>query len=236
VQGWRQNGKLYAIPFNGQNSAFVVNRGLLRQVGINSLPRSMGDVRAAAKLVKDKTGKTGLVILDNLFHISQYVYAFGGSWNGGKTINSANNVQGLRFLVDLFVKDKSAATAKQLGASWDGEAFAKGSVAFSTGGPWYIGYMATAGPSVDYQLMPIPASTPGKSIMVTYGGGLSIFADVSHKDAAMKLIEYLVRDKAMELMITGSLQYLPAKTKYMNEYIRVVPKFAPLRSGFFHRR
>ena len=143
-------------------------------------------------------------------------------------------MQGLQFLVNLFLKDKSAAAAKQLGASWDGEAFAKGTVAFSTGGPWYIGYMATSGPGVDYQLMPIPASTPGKSIMVTYGGGLSIFADVDRKAAAMQLIQYLVRDQAMALMVTGSLQYLPAKTKYMNEYLRVVPKFAPLRNGFFH--
>jgi multiple sugar transport system substrate-binding protein len=145
-------------------------------------------------------------------------------------------VQGLQFLVDLFVKDKSAATAKQLGASWDGVAFGKGTVAFSTGGPWYIGYMASSAPHVPYKLVPIPASTPGKTTMVTYGGGLSIFSDVSDKVSAMKLIEYLVRDQAMSLMVTGSLQYLPAKTRYMNQYVREVPQFAPLKTGFFHGR
>ena len=105
------------------------------------------------------------------------MYAFGGSWGNGKTINSPQNVQALQFLVDLFVSNKAAATAKQLGAGGDGEAFAKGNVAFSTGGPWYIGYMQQAGPNVHYQLMPIPTSNGGTA-MVTYGGGLSIFANV----------------------------------------------------------
>ncbi|HTU00981.1 MAG TPA: extracellular solute-binding protein [Candidatus Sulfotelmatobacter sp.] len=232
VQGWTMNGKLYGVPFNGQNSAMVVNLDLLKQAGVTELPKTIQELGQDATLIQTKTGSTGLVILDNLFHLSQYVYAFGGGWGNGRTINSPQNAQGLQFLVDLFTKDKAAATAKQLGAAWDGEAFAKGTVGFSTGGPWYIGYMQQAGPNVHYQLMPIPTATGGTA-MVTYGGGLSVFANVKDPGPAMQLIAYLTDDTNMKLMATSGLKYLPARTAYMDLYVSIVPEFAPLKEAFF---
>ena len=231
VQGWSMNGNLYGIPFNGQNSAMVVNLDLLKKAGIDALPRTIQELGQDVTRIT-KTGATGLVILDNLFHLSQYVYAFGGGWGSGKTINTPQNVQGLQFLVDLFTKDKSAATAKQLGAAWDGEAFAKGTVGFSTGGPWYIGYMQQAGPNVHYQLMPIPTASGGTA-MVTYGGGLSIFANVKDTGSAIRLIAYLTNDANMKLMATSGLKYLPARTADMDLYVAQVPQFAPLKDAFF---
>ena len=231
VQGWTMNGALYGVPFNGQNSSMVVNLDLLQKAGVTSLPKTIQELGQDATLIATKTSSTGLVILDNLFHISQYVYAFGGGWGNGKTIDTPQNAQALQFLVDLFAS-KTAATAKQLGAGWDGEAFAKGAVGFSTGGPWYIGYMGQAGPTVHYQLMPIPTANGGTA-MVTYGGGLSIFANVQDKRTAISVIDYLTNDANMELMATSALKYLPAKTRYMDTYVKVVPEFAPLRDAFF---
>jgi multiple sugar transport system substrate-binding protein len=232
VQGWTMNGKLYGVPFNGQNSAMVVNLDLLKQAGVSGLPKTIQELGQDATAIQSKTGSTGLVILDNLFHLSQYVYAFGGGWGNGKTINSPQNVQGLQFLVDLFTRDKSASTAKQLGAAWDGEAFAKGTVGFSTGGPWYIGYMQQAGPTVHYQLMPIPTASGGTA-MVTYGGGLSVFANVKDPRPAAQLIAYLTNDENMKLMATSGLKYLPARKTYMDLYVSIVPEFAPLKEAFF---
>lgn len=235
VQGWTMDGNLYGVPFNGQDSAMVVNLDLLQKAGIAGPPKSMQELRQDAKQITVKTGGTGVVLLDNLFHLSQYLYAFGGGWANGKTINSPQNVQALQFLVNLFTVDKSAATAKQLGAAWDGEAFAKGNVGFSTGGPWYIGYMQQAGPSVHYALLPIPTSDGG-TVMVTYGGGISIFSDAKDKSAAIRLIAYLTNDPNMQLMATSGLKYLPAKTQYMNLYVQQVPEFAPLKDAFFKGR
>jgi len=231
VQGWTMNGALYGVPFNGQNSSMVVNLDLLKKAGVSGLPKTIEELGQDATLITTKTGSTGLVILDNLFHISQYAYAFGGGWGNGKTIDTPQNAQALQFLVDLFAS-KTAATAKQLGAGWDGEAFAKGTVGFSTGGPWYIGYMSQAGPDVHYQLLPIPTSSGGTA-MVTYGGGLSIFANVQDKRTAIGVIEYLTNDANMELMATSGLKYLPAKTRYMDTYVKVVPEFTPLKDAFF---
>ncbi|MGD0715956.1 MAG: extracellular solute-binding protein, partial [Gaiellaceae bacterium] len=101
VNAWTINGQLYGVPSYLQDSAFVYNLDMFNQAGIKKLPTTMAQVAADATLIKSKTGKAGLVILDNLFHLTQYVLAFGGGWNYGKTINSPQNVAGLQYLVNL---------------------------------------------------------------------------------------------------------------------------------------
>src|SRR5262249_20582974 len=145
VKAWTINGQLYGVPSYLQDSAFVYNINLFNSAGIKQLPTSMAQVAADAKLVKSKTGKYGLVILDNLFHLTQYVLAFGGGWNYGKTINSPQNVAGLQFLVDLF-SSGAAIIPKQVGAAWDGEALANNQAAMSDGGPWDLGFMPATAP------------------------------------------------------------------------------------------
>jgi len=133
----------------------------------------MDYARQAAIRIQDKTGEYGVVVLLNDFHLSQYVQAFGGGWGYGKTINSPENVKAIEFFVDLFVKDKVAASVIELGWGWDGEAFAQGKAAMSTGGPWYIGFMKGAAPDLNYKLIPMPSTTPGEPVMFTYGAAYS---------------------------------------------------------------
>jgi multiple sugar transport system substrate-binding protein len=226
VDGWTIDGKLYAIPMYLQNSAFVYNLDVLEEAGITTLPTSMQEVRQVAQTVKEKTGKSGLVILPNLFHIHQYILAFGGGWNYGRTINSPENVAGLQFLVDMFVEDETAATAQQLGATWDGEAISQNKAAMSDGGPWYIGFMKAVAPDVKYSLSPIPTNQPGESFVVTYGGGYSISASAKDPVAAIKLVEFLGTEEAQEAIITTELGFVPAMTKFLDDYVAETPEYA----------
>jgi len=227
VDGWTIDGKLYAIPMYLQNSAFVYNLDVLGEAGITTLPTSMQEVRQVAQTVKEKTGKSGLVILPNLFHIYQYILAFGGSWNYGRTINSAENVAGLQFLVDMFVEDGTAATSQQLGAAWDGEAISQNKAAMSDGGPWYIGFMKAVAPDVKYSLLPIPTNKPGEPFVVTYGAGYSISASAKDPAAAMKLVEFLSTEAAQEAIITTQLGFVPAMKEFLDDYVAVTPEYAP---------
>jgi multiple sugar transport system substrate-binding protein len=226
VEGWKIDGKLYAIPAYLQNSAFVFNQGLLTDAGITTLPTSMDEVRAAAKTVKEKTGKAGIVILDNLFHLYQYMLAFGGGFDFGRTINSPENVAGLQFLVDMFVTDQTAQTAQQLGATWDGDAISKNLAAMSDGGPWYIGFMQSTAPNVKYDLLPIPSNKPDQPFVVTYGGGYTITDNAKDPAAAMRVVEYLTNEASEEAIITTGLGFVPAMTKFLAEYTAATPEYA----------
>jgi len=224
VHAWTINGDLYGIPLYLQDSAYVYNLGMLKAAGITTLPRSMQQVAADALTVYQKTGKAGLTILDNLFHLTQYVLAFGGGWNYGATIDSKANIAGIQFLVDLF-SEKAAVLPDQVGASWDGVAVGDNDAAMSDGGPWYIGFMSSSAPAVDYVLRPIPTST-GRQFVVTYGGSYTITAHSPDPTADMELIKYLTDAAAERYVATDTaFGFVPAMSRYIDLYRSMTPKF-----------
>jgi multiple sugar transport system substrate-binding protein len=230
VKAWTINGNLYGIPFYLQDSAYVYNLGMLQAAGITTLPKSMQQVGADALTVYKKTGKAGLTILDNLFHLTQYVLAFGGGWGFGKTINSSANIAGLQFLVNLF-NEHAAVLPDQVGASWDGVAVGDNEAAMADGGPWYIGYMSSSAPKVNYSLAPIPTST-GKQFVVTYGGAYSITAHSKDPAADMELIKYLTdADAEHYVAIDTSFGFVPAASQYINLYRKLTPKYSGITNA-----
>jgi multiple sugar transport system substrate-binding protein len=230
VNGWTIDGKLYGVPSYLQNSAYVYNHDVLDKAGITSYPTDIAQVGQDAQQVKTKTGKPGIVILENLFHLTQYMIAFGGGYNYGKTIDSAQNVAGLNFLLKLFA-DGAAASSEQLGATWDGVAIGDNDAAMADGGPWYIGYMSTSAPKVPYTLEPIPSVTPGKSVVTTYGGAYSISSKSSNKALDMAVIAQLTNAWAQNEEITTNLGFVPAMTSYVAAYRAHTPEYAPFTNA-----
>ena len=225
VKGWTIDAKLYAVPSYLQNSGFAYNQTVLSAAGISDLPKTMDEVGQDAATVKAKTGKPGVVVLDNLFHLTQYAIAFGGGWDYGKSIDSAQNVKGVDFLLGL-IKNGEGATAKQLGATWDGEAFGKDQAAMSDAGPWYIDFMSSTAPQTKYALEPMPSTQAGKPVVATYGGGFSISAKTKSPNTAAKVIASLTGDSAQKAIITTGLGYVPAMTTYAAEYRKATPAYS----------
>lgn len=232
VKAFTNEGKLYGVPLQAQSSAFVVNKSLLKQIGVERFPRSMNEVQDYAIKIKNSTGKAGVVLHLHVFHITHYVKSFGGGWGYGKTINSPENEKGLQFLVDLFIKHKVAVTPKDFGCAWDGEVFSRNEVAFSTGGTWYIGYMKAMNPDFEYALIPVPYATGGDGFVLLDSGGWSILKTAKDKDAAAKVLKYLASDEAQELLYTTPLLYIPAKSKFIDAYVGSVPEFGLLKDHF----
>lgn len=225
VKGWTIDGKLYSVPSYLQNSGFAYNQTVLSAAGITDLPTTMDEVGQDAATVKAKTGKAGVVVLDNLFHLTQYAIAFGGGWDYGKSIDSPKNVQGIDFLLGL-IKKGEGATAKQLGATWDGEAFGKDEAAMADAGPWYIGFMSSTAPKTEYSLKPMPTTESGKAVVATYGGGFSISSKTKSPETAAKVIASLTGESAQKAIITTGLGYVPAMTTYAAEYRKATPAYA----------
>jgi multiple sugar transport system substrate-binding protein len=226
VNGWTIGGKLYGVPSYLQNSAYVYNHNVLSAAGITTYPASIAQVGTDAQQVKARTGKPGIVILENLFHLTQYMIAFGGGYNGGKTIDSAQNEEGLNFLLKLF-NQGAAASSEQLGATWDGVAIGDNQAAMADGGPWYIGYMSTSAPKVSYSLEPIPSVHTGSAVVTTYGGAFSISEKSKLKNVDMAAIAAMTDSYAQSEIITTNLGFVPAATKYVGQYRQATPEYAP---------
>jgi multiple sugar transport system substrate-binding protein len=225
VKGWTIDGKLYSVPSYLQNSGWAYNQSVLSAAGVTELPKTLDEVATDAAAVKSKTGKPGVVVLDNLFHLTQYAIAFGGGWDYGKSIDSKQNVQGIDWLLTL-MKNGEASTAKQLGATWDGEAFGKDQAAMSDAGPWYIGFMSSTAPKTKYSLQPMPTNEAGRQVVATYGGGFSISAKTKSPETAAKVIASLTGKSAQKAIITTGLGYVPAMTEYATQYREATPAYS----------
>lgn len=230
VQAWTYGGKLYGVPLYLQDSAMVFNLTMLHKAGIKTLPRNMAQLQKDALTVHDKTGKAGLTILPNLFHLTQYALAFGGGWDFGKTIDSSQNAAGLQFLVNIFTKEKSGVLPAAVGATWDGQVIAQNDAAISDGGPWYISFMKATAPKVDYVLSPIPTNN-GRSFVVTYGGAYSITSSEKDTALAMRLLAFLTNVPADHAMETSALGFVPAMTQFISSYRKLYPKYNPITNA-----
>jgi ABC-type sugar transport system, periplasmic component len=223
-KGWTDNGQLYGIPYDSSTSMLSINKKLFDQSGITKYPETMDELVELAKAMT-KDGVKGIVGSIDPFHITQYVHAFGGDWNFGKTINSPENIKGVQFFTDLFLKEKAAIAPIEIGAPWDGEVFAKEKGAMSTGGPWYVGYLKEANPDLQLIALPMPKGTV--DAQSAYSHGLSILKGSKHKLEAMEVIQFALRDEA-QLNAIEAVGYSPAVSSLLPKYLEKYPELKPV--------
>lgn len=224
VDIWTVDGKLYGIPTTAAPAAFIVNMDMWKAAGLKELPKTMDDVKEAAKVLT-KNGVKGICADIMQYHLTQYVIAFGGGWGNGKTINSPENVKGLQFVLDMY-KDGVAISAKQAGLGWDGEVFSKGKCAMSTGGTWYTGFLKDAAPDMNYEIIAMPKGTVDGCTMHSYA--YTVLKDAIDKEATVKVAYYMARDEYQQAnaKLTGGM---PSSTKIVATYFDKNPKLKNLQ-------
>jgi len=200
VDAWKYDGKLYGIPLTAQPEAFIINMDMWEEAGLTDLPETLEDVKEAARVLT-KGDVKGLCINNHEFHLTQYALAFGGGWGYGETIDTPENARAIQFLIDMY-REGLAVTPKEVGLGWDGEVFAKGLCAMTTGGTWYVATLAEMAPDMNYKMIPLPKGD-------TYGSTLHSLAIVVLKtakdpDVASKIAAYLVRDEVQEVAMNDA--------------------------------
>ncbi|MBE9914705.1 sugar ABC transporter substrate-binding protein [Paenibacillus donghaensis] len=223
-KGWTDDNKLYGIPYDSSTSMLAINKAMFEKSGITKTPETMDEVVELAKAMTTKDVK-GIIGSIDPFHITQYVHAFGGDWGYGKTINSKENIAGVQFFVDLFLKHKVAIAPIEVGAPWDGEVFSQEKGAMSTAGPWYVGHLKEANPNMKMIALPMPKGTV--AAQSAYSHGLSILAGSKHKEEAMQVIKYALRDDA-QLNAIEAVGYSPAVSSLLPKYLEKNPELKPV--------
>ncbi|NMM54539.1 ABC transporter substrate-binding protein [Paenibacillus aquistagni] len=223
-KGWTDDNKLFGIPYDSSTSMLAVNKKMFEASGITKQPETMDEVVELAKAMS-KDGVKGIIGSIDPFHITQYVHAFGGDWGFGKTINSKENIAGVQFFVDLFLKHQVAIAPIEVGAPWDGEVFSQEKGAMSTAGPWYVGHLKEANPDMEMIALPMPKGTV--EAQSAYSHGLSILAGSKNKEEAMQVIKYALRDDA-QINAIEAVGYSPAVSALLPKYLDKNPELKPV--------
>lgn len=190
TEAFTVDGRLYAIPKDYNVSVLVYNEDLLAGAGV-AVPTTWSELAtASAELTSD--GQWGFGMYPQL----NYFYPFAAS-NGadfvteggiGEVVSDAH-VASIEMLVSLF-EDGVAVTPQMIGASWDGDMFAKGQAAMVYGGSWLPASVASAGFGVGVAPVPTP-SAGAESTSWSYTAGWGISTASEHPEAAMTFIEFL---------------------------------------------
>jgi multiple sugar transport system substrate-binding protein len=121
-------GKYYGIPTNNETMAFIWNKDIFTQAGLDpeSPPATWADVVAYSKQIKDKTGKFGYGMVAKVnagntpFRYMPMLWAYGSSAldeaEGAPTmkttmINNEGGIATLQNYYDMYVTDRSVPTS-----------------------------------------------------------------------------------------------------------------------------
>lgn len=94
------DGKIYGIPFGISSSVVFWNMDLLREAGIEEMPSTWDEVREAAKIIKETTGKTTVGLLSELNYVEVMMRNAGADPLGDGTVADMQNPAILDFLTE----------------------------------------------------------------------------------------------------------------------------------------
>ncbi|RYZ69919.1 MAG: extracellular solute-binding protein, partial [Lysobacteraceae bacterium] len=193
------DGKVLAVPWYSETRLPFYRTDLLRQAGIDQVPRDWQQWRQAMQAVKREVGPDRYAILLPLneyepllsLAIQQPEPLLRDNGRYGN-FRSAGFRQALGFYKEMFEQKLApVVTNNQISNVWD--EFGKGFYAYYISGPWNIAKFKERLPAAqqgDWMTMPLPGPNgPGASL--ANGTSFVIFRQSPRKDAAWKLIHFL---------------------------------------------
>ncbi|WP_314584915.1 sugar ABC transporter substrate-binding protein [Paenibacillus terrigena] len=191
--------KIFGITMGNNSIYLFYNKDILSKVGVTEPPKTIEELTAIAKAIKDQNLKTddGKPIYATNFE--------GGNWatdywlwsNGGQQMNedytktlidSPESIAAFQMMGD-FVKN---GWAPKVDGTYD-QMWLNGQIAFFPTGDWGIASSVDAGINVGYALM--PAGSSGQSITSLGGVEWGVFKNSNNKKEALDFLKVMVSDE-----------------------------------------
>ena len=232
------DGRFHQLPWKTNPILMMVNPEMLREAGVDGVPRTYSEYLAAAARVTRDTDGDGRpdrwmgardirpIWWQRYFDVYPlYVAASGGQTlfdgRGALAVDDDALAGVLGFFQTLYARGYYPRSTLQ------GNAFAQGRVATDFTGPWTIGWLAENAPelAVDFAPVPVPDGTPAQGPPVTYGDykNIALFATTRHPQEAWAFARYLVSPEADRLLIETTRQ-IPIRSGLLDD---------PQLAGFF---
>lgn len=206
----RWEGELYGVPTNNETMAFMYNKKIFADAGLDpeAPPATWQDVADYSKQIKDKLGVSGLGMVARLnhgntpFRFMPVMWAYGASVLDETEdtpqlqevrINSAETRAALQLYYDMYVRDQSVpASSLDNSATEVRDLFLAGQVAMQVVHPTEFANLLQMNPSmagdVTYGLIP---EGPARRAVVFGGSNIHIFnnMDEANVGAALEFVK-----------------------------------------------
>lgn len=227
------NNTIYVIPMFTGSIVIFYNKDLFKEAGI-PFPKDgwtwdeFKDVCKRLTMDKDGDGKIDQYALDGWGLLNWYPMIL---QNGGYIIspdkkkcliNSPEAIDAMRFVQDLFIRDKVlvseivSPSLKQMGGS---AMMSNNKVAMTTGGfGAYLGF-----PDIDWDIVAPPEKMGGRRVF--HGGcwGYAIPNGAKNPEAGWELIKYLTSKEIQSDMLKNYPMDMPTRESVIPEFIALMP-------------
>ncbi|QAY70514.1 sugar ABC transporter substrate-binding protein [Xylanimonas protaetiae] len=191
------DGKFFCAPKDFSTLALVVNTTAWTAAGLTDAdyPKTWDDLKAVAQKLTTGT-QVGLSFGPEWARIGAFMAQAGGHMldaDGHADVDTPENLAALTYVKDLLTSGV-AAKPSQVDSGWGGEAFGSQRAAMTIEGNWIVGAMRADFPTVQYKVVPLPEGPGGKGTL-QFTNCYGIAADSDHKEAAVRLANFLTSDE-----------------------------------------
>ncbi|MFH8367402.1 extracellular solute-binding protein [Streptomyces sp. NPDC018031] len=217
-------GKTYGVPQVIDTMGLFYNKKMLKDAGVEP-PTSLTELKAAAKKIKEKTGKTGMYLRgDDAYWYLSFLYGEGGDLVDTKskriTVDDESGVKAFAAARDLV---ESGAAVTDATDGWENmqNAIKNGDVAMTINGPWAIEDTLSGKAFKDRDnlgVVPVPAGSSGQG-SPQGGHNLTVYAGSGNLDASYAFAKYMSSAK-VQAKTTEKLSLLPTRASvYENKAV-----------------
>jgi multiple sugar transport system substrate-binding protein len=204
------DGRLVALPWYVDTRILFYRRDLLADAGVTDAPRSWDEWRTAMRRVREHGGgeRFGIFLPIEEWQ-TPVVLALGARASlladddGRGNFRSEEVRRAFGFYVGLFA-DGLAPTGSDAQLANLYREFAEGYFAFFVTGPWNLGELSRRLPAeldAAWTTAPMPSPTAGEpGVSVAGGASLAVSSGSPRKDAAWKVVEYLMQPRVQDAL------------------------------------
>ncbi|MCX8002012.1 MAG: ABC transporter substrate-binding protein [Anoxybacillus mongoliensis] len=210
------DGKIYGFPKDYSTLALFYNKKMFAEAGLD-VPKTWDELREAAKKLTKGTEVYGFGVAPELARLYYIAESKGGKVVTDNKASFADPkvVEALQPIVDMRLKDKSAAQPNEVGAGWGGEMFGQQKAAMVIEGNWAIPFLQETFPNTEFGTAEVP-TIDGKKGTMAYTVAYVMNKDSQKKEAAWKLISFLTGKEGMKIWTSKGFA-LPTRKSVASE-------------------
>ncbi|NMW99566.1 sugar ABC transporter substrate-binding protein [Mobiluncus curtisii] len=199
--------KTYMIPVVNFPYPMFTNVDLMKKAGVEEQPNTRSEFEVAAKQIKEKTGASGWVVPLSLEapngiqnDVMSWAWASGGTMlkDGKPDVTNDDVKSATEFVKKLWDDGVIAPGAFTMKEQDKVEEFTNGRVGMMIDSLAHINLIRENNPNLNFDITAMPAKDEykGKRGMAYASWGIGISENTKNKDAAWKLVEYLLSPEA----------------------------------------
>ncbi|GAA0434027.1 extracellular solute-binding protein [Streptomyces luteireticuli] len=222
-------GKTYGVPQVTDTLGLLYNKELLRKAGVGRPPANWGEVKDAARKIKERTGAGGIGLSPDSYYSLPFLYGEKSDMLDvpGKRITIADDAsrKGIETAVDLV---RSGAAPKPAGT--DGynalkTDFKSGKLAMLLDGPWATKELFGGDAFKQREnlgIAPVPAGSTGVAGAPVGGHDLVVYAGSKNFDASYLFTRFMT-DTERQQEVSTAIGLLPTRTSAYTKEVLADP-------------